>query len=176
MMAWCALLRLCLPSVPGVELQGRWLMSGKSWLTLFSPALWPLFLHMDNISSFSSRRQKKRQSKHLSLCSGRQGLQPTQMEFILCSVIQSIWAQDVARRVEPKNASLKQLNFMLCIQLSLGLAETSSFHGFCNFCCSNELLMQWKGWEACGPPASRGRRRARGEPGQPRQGTGLITR
>lgn len=60
MMAWCALLRLCLPSVPGVELQGRWLMSGKSWLTLFSPALWPLFLHMDNISSFSSRRHKKK--------------------------------------------------------------------------------------------------------------------
>lgn len=67
------------------------------------------------------------------------------MEFILCLVIQSIRAQDVARRVEPKNASLKQLNFMLCVQLSLGLAETSSFHGFCNFCCSNKLLMQWKG-------------------------------
>lgn len=149
----------------------------ESRRTRFSPAPWPLFLHMDKISSFSSRRQKKkRQSKHLGLCLGRQGLQPAQMEFILCSVIQSIRAQDVARRVEPKNASLKQLNFMLCIQLSLGLAETSSFHGFCNFCCSNELLMQWKGWEACGPPASRGQRGARGEPGQPGWGTGLVTR
>lgn len=28
-MAWCALLQLCLPLVPGVELQGRWLMSGN---------------------------------------------------------------------------------------------------------------------------------------------------
>lgn len=67
------------------------------------------------------------------------------MEFILRSVIQSIRAQDVAGRVEPKNASLKQLNFMLCTQLSLGLAETSSFHGFWDSCCSNELLVQPRG-------------------------------
>lgn len=103
--------------------------------------------HGQNQLIFFQKTKKKKQSKHLSLCSGRQGLQPAQMEFILCSVIQSIRAQDVAGRVEPKNASLKQLNFMLCVQRSLGLAETSSFHGvFCNSCCSNELLVQWKGW------------------------------
>lgn len=91
------------------------------------------------------KKRKKRQSKHLGLCLGRQRPRPAQMEFILRSVIQSIRAQDVAGRVEPKNASLKQLNFMLCTQLSLGLAETSSFHGFCDSCCSNELLVQPRG-------------------------------
>lgn len=77
--------------------------------------------------------KKKRQSKHLGLCLGRKQPQPTQMEFILRSVIQSIQAQDVAGRAEPKNASLKQLNVMLCIQLSLGLAEARSFHVFLQF-------------------------------------------
>lgn len=62
---------------------------------------------------------------------------------------------------------------MLCIQLSLGLAETSSFHGFCNFCCSNKLLMQWKVWGAHGPAAGGG---APGELVQLSLGTGLSAR
>lgn len=115
------------PALAAVRELSQGIMNAR--LTQLFPESQPLSLHVDKISSFSSKKEKKMQSKHLSLCSGRQGLQPAQMEFILCSVIQPIRAQDVARRVEPKNASLKQLNFMLCVQWSLGLAETSSFRG-----------------------------------------------
>lgn len=122
-------------------------------LTQLFPESQPLSLHVDKISSFSSKKEKKMQSKHLSLCSGRQGLQPAQMEFILCSVIQPIRAQDVARRVEPKNASLKQLNFMLCVHSGVWgwLRQAVSVGDFCNSCCSNELLLQWGcGWRGEG--------------------------
>lgn len=46
------------------------------------------------------------------------------------SVIQSIQAQDVAGRAEPKNASLKQLNVMLCMQTEFGFGRGEKFPCF----------------------------------------------